>query len=241
MEFLAKAKRALAGRSSGEIVRLIAKNVSYAVYRLTPAARRARARDAAFDREWGTETSGRREVSALRFSRELAREAVRYEASDAGQLARIIDALAIDFPATTFIDYGCGKGRPVLAAALKPFRRVVGIELSRELLEIAARNLEIVRAKASRLAPVEFVKIDAGTYLPPAGDLVCYLYNPFGSAVLSRVVANLEGAIAAAPRRVHVIYVDPRHPELFGAKTWTRKDVSGAAVFENRQGASVLG
>lgn len=229
---IAALKRAVGGRTPAEIARLVVKNISYAAYRLTPAARQAREREGAFDRAWGTLTSERREVSALNFARDLAREAVRYEPSDGEQLARLLDGLAIDYANTTFIDYGCGMGRPVLVAALKPFRKVVGIDLSPELLRIAARNVEIVRARAENIAPVELVEIDAGAFAPPAGDLVAYLYNPFGPSVLSRVVALLEDARAREPRRIVVIYVDPRHVEVFGAG-WTRRDVSGVAVLED--------
>src|SRR6185503_12151373 len=41
----------------------------------------------------------------------------------------------------TFIDFGCGKGRVVHQAARWPFRRVIGVEVSPELAEIARAGL----------------------------------------------------------------------------------------------------
>ena len=35
-----------------------------------------------------------------------------------------------EYRRSTFVDYGCGLGRPVCCAALMPFKRVIGIELA---------------------------------------------------------------------------------------------------------------
>src|SRR4051794_23925092 len=41
----------------------------------------------------------------------------------------------------TFADFGCGKGRIVQQAAKRPFRRVIGVEISPALVEVARSNL----------------------------------------------------------------------------------------------------
>ena len=51
--------------------------------------------------------------------------------------------------------------------------------------------------------------MDATEYMFPDGNLVLYLYNPFGLEVTKKVFANLENAIAHTPRHVVVIMVNP--------------------------------
>src|SRR5437763_817462 len=40
-----------------------------------------------------------------------------------------------------FVDYGAGKGRALAAAATRPYRKVVGVEISARLAEDARGNL----------------------------------------------------------------------------------------------------
>jgi SAM-dependent methyltransferase len=210
---------------------LIGKNILYSVRGLTPAARAERAREVEFDRQWGTWTTGFREISSLDIPAGLARDAVQYEPSDCTQLHRRLDGLGISYPSTSFIDFGCGMGRPLLVASQLPFRKVVGVDISAELIEIAARNVKIIRRKLPVMPPIELVLNDAGAFEPPAGDLVCYLYNPFGISVLRRVVVNLEAALARGPRKLDVIYVNPVHLKAFAGTGWlNRTDEKGVAV-----------
>jgi len=55
-------------------------------------------------------------------------------------------------PDEALLDVGCGKGRAVFEAALRPgFRRILGIDVTPELVEAAKRNLlEAAGACAAR-------------------------------------------------------------------------------------------
>lgn len=210
----------LKGRGPGELVRLVAKNLAQPLRRLSSAARAARARDGAFDRRWGTETSGLANLSELSVDRARARHGVRYQPSNGEALAWAVRASGIAPADYAFVDYGSGKGRIVLMASAIGFARVVGVEFAPELCAIARANARRFVERGGADRPVEIVQGDAGAYLPPAGPLFAYLYNPFGPVVLAEVVARLE-ACAAAGAPVWVAYVDPRHAELFGAERWT--------------------
>ncbi|HEX3467874.1 MAG TPA: class I SAM-dependent methyltransferase, partial [Candidatus Elarobacter sp.] len=100
----------------------------------------------------------------------------------------------------TFVDLGAGMGRVVLLAARRPFRAVIGVEISPALVEIARENLASARDPRRVARDVKIVRADAAAYAPPRGDLVVYLYNPFRGPVLDAVLARL----AAAGERANV-------------------------------------
>ena len=83
-------------------------------------------------------------------------------------------------------------GRVVMLAARRPFRAVVGVEISPALVEIARENLATARDRRRVARDVRIVRADAAAYAFPRGDLVVYLYNPFAAPVLERVLARLR-------------------------------------------------
>ncbi len=54
-------------------------------------------------------------------------------------------SLPVQYERRSFLDFGSGKGRMVIAAATLPFRRVLGVEISDRLLQEARRNVEAMR------------------------------------------------------------------------------------------------
>jgi hypothetical protein len=60
---------------------------------------------------------------------------------------------------------------------------------------------------------------DATAFNPPDGPLVCYLYNPFGSLIVQRVIDRLEESHKVAPRPIFIVYVNPVHSEVIAANT----------------------
>jgi len=144
-----------------------------------------------------------------------ARYAGRYEPSS-GELVRSqLEKLQIDYKRFTFIDFGSGKGRAVLVAAGFPFKEVVGIEFSRELHEIALQNIARIPAGLTRADTIRSIHGDAAAFEPPKSDLVCYFYHPFGPPVMAAVAARLGAHHAEDGYRIIIIYVDPRHREIF--------------------------
>ncbi|MBK5960289.1 hypothetical protein CCR97_19085 [Rhodoplanes elegans] len=139
----------------------------------------------------------------------------RYEAFPRLPLLWALDALAIDPAETTFVDYGAGRGRMLLAAAGRPFRRCVGVEFSASLVAEARDNISAWPAERLACRDLSVVHADAADYVPPAGDLVLFFYNPFAREVLDRVADRLEEAAAAEPRNIRIVYVNPRGWALF--------------------------
>jgi SAM-dependent methyltransferase len=112
-----------------------------------------------------------------------------------------------DLKHESFLDLGCGKGQVLLLAARFPFRRVVGVELSPSVMQVAQRNIEHVRDRLR--APVEIVQADAALFQVPPDITMCYLYMPFPTHVYRVVVEQLVRSIESHPRRTRIVYLHP--------------------------------
>lgn len=129
---------------------------------------------------------------------------------------RILSLLPIETHADyTFIDLGSGKGLMLLLAAEYPYRAVRGVEFSRKLHAIASQNVASYRNPRQRCFDVASVNVDARDYEFPLTPLVVYLFNPFRHELLGQVLKNLDASVAAAPRDVLVVYLNPLDAYLF--------------------------
>ena len=160
-----------------------------------------------FDRMNGTDTSGVVPAEALP-AREAARSyAICYAGSQPNILRLALSTLP-DLASCCFLDLGCGKGRALLVASEFPFARIVGVELSPQLAEIAANNANRLALRYPSRPAVQIVVGDAGDYPLPPGNLVVFLYHPFGPEIMRKVVAAVEAALATA-EHIYVIYYNP--------------------------------
>jgi SAM-dependent methyltransferase len=112
--------------------------------------------------------------------------------------------------ADVFIDLGCGKGRVLLQAARLPFRRVLGVEISPHLADVARRNLVRARQR-NRCGEVEIVTCDAADFALPDDVTIVYLAHPFTGETFGCVAANIVESLARAPRQLRLIYAIPVH------------------------------
>ena len=96
-----------------------------------------------FDRFHGTDTSGVVTATALPAD-EIARAyAVDYAGSQPSVLRSALSQLP-KLASYTFLDLGCGKGRPLLVASEFSFREIIGVELSPPLAQVAQQNATII-------------------------------------------------------------------------------------------------
>jgi SAM-dependent methyltransferase len=109
----------------------------------------------------------------------------------------------------TFLDLGCGKGRALLVASELPFRDVIGVELSASLAAIARRNAAIIARRDPQRTAVRIAEADASTFPIPAGDVVLFMYHPFGAELVAKVVRAVEAALVAERRSIFIIYYNP--------------------------------
>jgi SAM-dependent methyltransferase len=168
-----------------------------------------------FDADHGVTTE------ALVFLGELDPEAIgpslefatHYEATPVAHAEALLDVSPLDPRHATFVDLGAGMGRVVLLAARRPFRAVIGVEISPALVEIGRENLATARDPARLARDVKIVLADAADYAFPHGDLVVYMYNPFRGPILDRVAENLRAA--SKHGEVIVLYHTPVERAVF--------------------------
>jgi len=132
-----------------------------------------------------------------------------YETSSESAIRMPLDSLALDASRFTFVDLGCGKGKPLMVAASYGFRRLVGVDISAACIEVARRNLARYGPEKIDQSRVELVLQDAEDFEFPPEPLVVYLFNPFSGAVLERVVARLERSLTDQPRQAAIVYLNP--------------------------------
>ena len=95
-----------------------------------------------FDGKYSTDTGGVRDIGTFDVvDAPAARYAVRYDPSSPELVRTQLANLKIGFERFTFIDFGSGKGRVLMLAAGFPFKEMIGVEFSRELHEIAVKNI----------------------------------------------------------------------------------------------------
>ena len=163
-----------------------------------------------FDLKYGTDTGGLEPLWRFKINSPNARFVTTYQTLDEQRLIDAVSFLDQDPRHLTFVDVGCGKGRPLLVAAKLGFKEIIGVEFVRELAEIAKKNLQKVG-----VVNAVVVQADAAEYRFPKTDMVVYLFNPFSQKVMRQVIANLRESLAG---KLYVIYAAPRCAALFDAR-----------------------
>jgi SAM-dependent methyltransferase len=163
----------------------------------------------AFDNRTHLDTDGEVPLWRLKISSENAKFGCKYQASDPAFFLDALASVPAEFRDLTFIDLGCGKGRALVLASEYGFKKVIGVEFSSELAEIARRNLSTAGVAA------DVVEADACRYCLPQSDLLVYMYNPFGKPVMESVVRNLVKWGKTATNLAFVAYVNPIYREPF--------------------------
>ncbi len=125
-----------------------------------------------------------------------------------------------------FVDYGSGMGRVLIMAAAYSFARVVGVELSSQLSNLAKSNLDRAKSKL-RCKNIEIFTCDAATFTFPDDATVVYFFNPFAGKTLCAVLANIAGSLQRAPRGISLICSVPsaqaEFVQLIQDCVWLRK------------------
>jgi SAM-dependent methyltransferase len=111
--------------------------------------------------------------------------------------------------AYSFVDVGAGKGRALLLAAERPFRKIIGVEVSEELALMAQRNVARWTRVAKPKAKIRVVHEDAANFRWPRTPLLVYLYNPFACSLVAQMAARLAAAAASGSGLVDLLYVNP--------------------------------
>ncbi len=199
-----------------------------------PDRRRSRFGDVDYDCDYGVDTTWARLPWSVRLREDFVERL--YQPTVPEEFGVIMQHLArVDFSGFTFIDMGSGKGRALLLAAEYPFHEVLGVEVQRELHEIAEENIERLYTKGMQCGDLRSVCIDARRFEFPPTPLIVYLFNPFPDFVLRTVLDNLERSLVEDPRPAYVIYNAPFEREQFTGRTFVRRIVEDPqfVIFSN--------
>ena len=144
-----------------------------------------------FDRQHGVETAGLIELDQLRFNSSSKTHGARYDGIAPWRLKDLLRRIPVDLDRHTFVDVGSGKGAALFHASEYPFRKIVGVEFSPELHEVALRNIASFRSSTRQCNDITAICGDAGSYEYPEGPCVLFFNSPFGVPVWEKVARNL--------------------------------------------------
>lgn len=111
---------------------------------------------------------------------------------------------ARDVSARTFIDVGCGLGRPLYFFAAD-FDHLVGYEIVPQIFEDAVTQWRSVCKANERYRNLRFVQADATSSLPLDQKMVVFLYNPFGPDLMRNLADRLKQSVCG----FDIYYVNP--------------------------------
>lgn len=163
-----------------------------------------------FDKKYGITTSGFLPGSVLRLGYPLGKSTAdsAYLGDQPSIIRRALEALSHHEDAT-FLDVGCGKGRALVVASEFPLRSIIGVEICPELANVAKKNAQVIARNFPRRTPISVVDGNALDYTLPEGNLIIFLYNPFGERMISRLLENIENAVLKNDNSIWVIYTNP--------------------------------
>jgi SAM-dependent methyltransferase len=186
-----------------------------------------------FDLKYGTNTA--RWVNVPDFPKDLknVEHLRRYRCSLQSELQTSFNAAAdilakhnIREQDASFYDLGCGKGKPLILAALHhEFASITGIDFHPGLVEIANNNIQKVAASQRRqgnfkkckgLEEIKVVHGDVTDFKDYADTSVVYMYFPFDEEITQQVRDNIEKRNAKSL----VIYNYPNHENVFRDNNW---------------------
>lgn len=161
----------------------------------------------------------------------------RYIPTRPGRVRMIFRDLPIkNYADYSFVDFGSGKGRILLIAAELPFQTVQGIELRKDLHDLALENLQRYRHFKVRCGGIKCLNMDATDYTFPEENLVLYFFNPFGREVMQKIMAVLDASLEDHPRDVILAMYNPEYAFLVDSMSHLQvfKETTGHRLYRTR-------
>jgi hypothetical protein len=183
--------------------------LSHQLEKTRPSFRLKLKQDRAFDTAYGVETQDIVKVKELDFPEDVREYCREYGPTPVWVFQDVLQDLPVSYEDYTLIDYGSGKGRTLLLASEYPFKKVIGLELSSRLTEIARKNIQFYKPASRRCRDVQALCVNAIDFEIPNEKIIFYFYNPFRQPILGAVFAKIELSLKQSPRDVFLVYVNP--------------------------------
>jgi SAM-dependent methyltransferase len=169
--------------------------------------------DYRFDLKYGTDTMHRVDVDSFDTDSNYKIHATPYQATKTRPLLKLFRKLRLPQDGT-FVDIGCGKGRVLFVAAQFGFKKIVGIEFCAVLCRRARENADRFIKKRHSGSSIEIIETDIIQYDFTGDEAIFFLYNPFDSVVLAKVLKKIDISVLKRPRDIWLIYNNPLHHDI---------------------------
>ncbi len=164
-----------------------------------------------FDRSRNVRTSGDVSLLAAGIAAEQFQDSEYYMPARPAHIRKALREMPVqEVSGFSYVDLGCGKGRSLFVAAELPFKQIIGVELSPVLHKQSCLNVRRFRPRTRGCTHIKSVHQNAKDFTFPPGNIVLYLFNPFGSTTMQRVLNNLDTSRKRHPCHVTVILLWPR-------------------------------
>ncbi len=166
-----------------------------------------------FDKEYGTQTEAAIEQFELEDEVDVYRwvNCARYLPSPVHSIQSVLNRLpklGVDYKDYIFIDVGSGMGRNLLIASEYPFEKIVGVEISKHLHNIAEKNIEVYNSRTQKCHNLTSLCIDILNFEPPnSKGLIYYFWEPFSEALFNKFYFNLLIYLKNNPKKVYLIFL----------------------------------
>ncbi|MFA6062363.1 MAG: class I SAM-dependent methyltransferase [Gallionella sp.] len=117
-------------------------------------------------------------------------------------LRSILQDLSIN-SSDSILDIGCGKGNAMRGMYNFPFLRIDGIELSEKIAKLARHNFQRLRVLRTSIFNISATDFDGYSNYN-----IFYLYNPFTSLIMGKVMENINQS-NVSDRELLIIYNNP--------------------------------
>jgi len=127
-----------------------------------------------------------------------------YGAINYRHIIMVLNNLKIDANTSTILDYGSGKGRVLSYAASCNYKKIIGVENSKFLMEIAKENINKMNHRKTK--DIIFEECNAENYEIPSSVNIIYFYNPFIGLTLEKVIKNIILSYKESPRKISIVF-----------------------------------
>lgn len=184
------------------------------------------------DLQYGIDTSGLVDTFAPEGDARVAGQLNPYMGSQPTIIRRALDTLG-DIAGYTFVDIGCGKGRPLIVASEYPFTEARGYDISEELVKIANANGAAMARRFPARAPIHAVNANVTEMTLPSGKLVVFMFNPFGPELMAALLQKMEADLASGViEHLFVVYDNPVCGHLFDGSSYLRRWFAATIAYD---------
>lgn len=184
-----------------------------------------------------TRNSGERAMQSIHYHH--------YEATSYWMLDELFSQYEVD-KESTFVDFGCGKGRLLFYVHHYFQVSVVGVEMNDQLYRQALSNeASYLQHKKKNKTPIRIEHQFAERYQVEQEEGTFFLFNPFSLEIFTKVIHNILRSVEESPRTVDVILYYPavEYMEFLETNTpfrlWKEVDIPRLSKINQREKFSI--